>query len=30
MKKIYSALFVMLCSVGLFAQDIHFSQYYAS
>ena len=30
MKKIYSVLLLALCAVSLYAQDIHFSQYYAS
>ena len=30
MRKIYAALFVLLFSINAFAQDIHFSQYYAS
>jgi type IX secretion system PorP/SprF family membrane protein len=30
MRKIYAALFVTLVALNSFAQDIHFSQYYAS
>ena len=30
MRKVYAALFVLLLSISAFAQDIHFSQYYAS
>ncbi|HLP21670.1 MAG TPA: PorP/SprF family type IX secretion system membrane protein [Chitinophagales bacterium] len=30
MRKVYSALLVMLFAIGAFAQDVHFSQYYAA
>ena len=30
MRKLYAALFIILFAVPAFAQDIHFSQYYAS
>ncbi|HWB62747.1 MAG TPA: PorP/SprF family type IX secretion system membrane protein [Chitinophagales bacterium] len=30
MKKLYLLTLITVCAVGLYAQDIHFSQYYAS